>query len=434
MKFLRFFLFVALLLSAPLAARAADPIGQIVSYQGKLTDTAGAPVADGTQSLTFKIYENGTLVFTTAQSVASVGGVFNAFINVGSRVTFDPAKSYDLAISFNGVEVKHPIAAVPVAVNAVRATTADNATNATTADNATNATTADNATNATTATTANGLTLPLSQTASNNSPLLVITNSGNGNAIQGSSASSNGIGVSGNSTGFSGIGVSGNSTAFGTGVSGTSSGSGPGVSGSTSGGGYGVYGSNGNSNANGYAGYFNGRVNVTGNLNVVGTLSKGSGTFKIDDPLDPANKFLYHSFVESPDMMNIYNGIAPLDADGTAVVVMPDYFSALNKEFRYQLTCIGGYAPVYVAQELAGNRFKIAGGKAGLKVSWQITGIRHDAFADANRVQVEVEKTGDERGRYLYPQLFGQSADKGIAALQAPTAATAPTPPIRKGN
>ncbi|HMB90044.1 MAG TPA: hypothetical protein VKP65_04300, partial [Rhodothermales bacterium] len=68
---------------------------------------------------------------------------------------------------------------------------------------------------------------------------------------------------------------------------------------------YGVHSSSGNSGALGtpsYAGLFNGDVWVTG------TLSKGGGSFKIDHPLDPANKYLAHSFVESPDMMNVYNG------------------------------------------------------------------------------------------------------------------------------
>ena len=69
-------------------------------------------------------------------------------------------------------------------------------------------------------------------------------------------------------------------------------------------------------------GYFAGNLNVTGNL------SKGSGSFKIDDPLDPANKTLSHSFVESPDMMNIYNGVVQLDAKGRAWVDLPKYFEA----------------------------------------------------------------------------------------------------------
>ena len=90
-------------------------------------------------------------------------------------------------------------------------------------------------------------------------------------------------------------------------------------------------------------------------------------SFKIDDPLDPTNKYLYHSFVESPDMMNIYNGNAVLNKKGEAVIELPKWFQALNKDFRYQLTCIGGSAPVYIAEEIKDNHFKIAGGKPGVK-------------------------------------------------------------------
>jgi hypothetical protein len=167
---------------------------------------------------------------------------------------------------------------------------------------------------------------------------------------------------------------------------------------------YGVYGyASGGTTT--YAGYFNGNVNVTG------TLSKGGGSFKIDHPLDPANKYLMHSFVESPDMMNIYNGNVVLDGHGTAVVTMPAWFEALNREFRYQLTCIGGYAPVYVAEEIEGNQFSIAGGTPGLKVSWQVTGVRQDAFAEAHRIPVEVDKPADERGTYLHPEALGEPAE-----------------------
>ena len=156
------------------------------------------------------------------------------------------------------------------------------------------------------------------------------------------------------------------------------------------------------------AGYFMGKVEVTG------TLTKGGGSFKIDHPLDPENKYLQHSFVESPDMMNIYNGNAVLDYRGEVVVELPAWFEALNQEFRYQLTCIGGFAPVYIAEEISGNRFKIAGGTPGMKVSWLVTGIRHDAFANAHRVQVEEEKTGDEIGKYLHPKEWGMPENMGI--------------------
>jgi hypothetical protein len=158
-------------------------------------------------------------------------------------------------------------------------------------------------------------------------------------------------------------------------------------------------------------------VVANGSLQVNGSFSAtGSKSFKIDHPLDPANKYLYHTSVESPDMMNIYNGNAVLDAKGEAEIQLPDYFEALNQDFRYQLTCIGGFAPVYVSREIENNRFRIAGGISGLKVSWQVTGIRHDAYAEAHRSPVEVEKPTEDRGHYLHPELFGAAQDKAIGA------------------
>jgi len=106
-------------------------------------------------------------------------------------------------------------------------------------------------------------------------------------------------------------------------------------------------------------------------------------------------------------MMNIYNGNVVLDAAGEAYVELPEYFEALNKEFRYQLTCIGGYAPVYIAEEISGNQFKIAGGEPNMKVSWQVTGIRHDPYAEINEIQVEKDKTDNEIGKYLHPEAYG---------------------------
>ena len=135
-----------------------------------------------------------------------------------------------------------------------------------------------------------------------------------------------------------------------------------------------------------------GWMNVGSNLTVGGTLSKAAGMFKIDHPLDPEKRYLCHSFVESPDMMNIYNGNVVLDESGEAWIGMPDWFEALNMEFRYQLTCIGEHAPVYIAEEISENRFKIAGGDEVLKVSWQVTGVRHDDYAEANRIEVELDK------------------------------------------
>jgi hypothetical protein len=160
-----------------------------------------------------------------------------------------------------------------------------------------------------------------------------------------------------------------------------------------------------------WAGFFDGDVEVTG------TLFKGAGAFRIDHPLDPENKYLSHSFVESPDMKNIYDGVAVLDAAGEAIVTLPDWFEALNQDFRYQLTPMGAAFVPYVAEEIAGNQFKIGGGIPGRKVSWQVTGIRHDAYANAHRIQVEELKPSAAMGTYLHPDAFGQPVEKDRPAV-----------------
>ena len=160
--------------------------------------------------------------------------------------------------------------------------------------------------------------------------------------------------------------------------------------------------------SDGWAGWF------AGDTHVNGTLSKSGGAFKIDHPLDPENKYLYHSFVESPDMMNVYNGNVLLDGDGVAWVELPEWFEALNREFRYQLTAIGAPGPnLYVAQKVTGNRFQIAGGTPHSEVSWQVTGIRQDPYAEAHRIPLEVMKAPAERGTYLNPEARGLPEERG---------------------
>jgi hypothetical protein len=157
-----------------------------------------------------------------------------------------------------------------------------------------------------------------------------------------------------------------------------------------------------------------------GNLIVTGKLTKGSGSFKIDHPLDPANKYLSHSFVESPDMMNVYNGNITTDRRGLATVTLPDYFEALNGEFRYQLTVIGKFAQAIVAKKIDANRFVIRTSKPNVEVSWQVTGIRHDAYANRYRIPVEEDKAVGEQGYYLHPEVFGQPESKSISMAPKP--------------
>jgi hypothetical protein len=162
-----------------------------------------------------------------------------------------------------------------------------------------------------------------------------------------------------------------------------------------------------------YAGYFNGNVQVSGNLTVGGTKS-----FRIDHPLDPANRYLNHFAIESDEVMNSYSGNVVLDAAGEVWVELAEWFATINRDPRYQLTCIGGQAPVYIAQEITGNRFKIAGGTPGLKVSWQVTALRHDPTLERLRLPVEQEKPGPERGKYVDPESYGMPASMQIGRVE----------------
>ena len=63
---------------------------------------------------------------------------------------------------------------------------------------------------------------------------------------------------------------------------------------------------------------------------------------------------------------------------------------------------------------MTGNRFTIRTDKPAVRVSWQVTGIRKDAWAEAHRIPVEQDKTGEAKGRYLHPEELGQPRERGI--------------------
>lgn len=156
-----------------------------------------------------------------------------------------------------------------------------------------------------------------------------------------------------------------------------------------------------------------------GNVTVAGTINASWKQFKIDHPLDPENKYLNHSSIESSESKNMYDGKVVLDGNGEAVVQLPDWFEALNKDFRYQLTAIGAPGPnLYIAEEIKDNQFKIAGGKPGMKVCWQVTGNRHDAYAVAHPIVVEELKSPEERGHYIHPAPHGQPETKNLSRVK----------------
>lgn len=232
-----------------------------------------------------------------------------------------------------------------------------------------------------------------------------------GNGVKGESINGYGVlgsgrtGVYGTGDGPNGNGVLGSGR---TGVVGESSvPGGIGVAGHGAGqGGVGLYGSA----EGGYAGWFSGDVRITG-----ACCGSAAGTYQIDDPLDPEGKYLNSAAVESADLKMLYDGDVTLDRRGEAWVEVPTWFAALNRDFHYQLTAIGVSAPgLYVASEIANNRFRVAGGRPGMKVSWQVTGVRHDPYAEAHRLPAEQDKPAGEKGHYLHPELYAQAPNQGL--------------------
>jgi hypothetical protein len=180
----------------------------------------------------------------------------------------------------------------------------------------------------------------------------------------------------------------------------------------TSGLNYGVYSTTG-SQTQGYAGVFNGRVLVSG------FLQKSGGGFVIDHPMEPERRYLVHSFVEAPEMLNVYSGTVTLNARGRATVRLPRYYEVENSKHRYQLTPLGGPAPnLHVSKTVERNRFSIAGGEPGQQVCWQVTGVRQDAWAKANPLRVEPLKAKRDQGKYLTPKAHGRRASAGIHHLR----------------
>ncbi|WP_406102684.1 hypothetical protein OG698_09890 [Streptomyces sp. NBC_01003] len=156
------------------------------------------------------------------------------------------------------------------------------------------------------------------------------------------------------------------------------------------------------------------KLDVNGDARVAGRVDKGGGGFRIDHPLDPGGQYLCHSFVESPDMANFYHGVVETDEAGEATVVLPDYFETLNRDFRYQLTPVGTMAQAAVTDEIKENRFTLRTDQPGVKVCWQVTGVRQDAWAQAHRIAVEEDKPPTDRGYYLHPAEHGRPETAGV--------------------
>lgn len=235
----------------------------------------------------------------------------------------------------------------------------------------------------------------------------------NGNGVYGQTAAANYGALCGVNTGAFGYGVYATAPGGG-GIAYMTNGSGTGVASLS--GLYGVWGEliGGGRNAVAIYGVANG-VGVAGLFENGDLVHVGSGTksFLIDHPLDPANRYLQHACIESSDVKNIYDGVAVANPAGEVEVQLPAYFEALNHEFRYQLTAIGGAAPqLHVKEAIKNNRFVIAGAGPSQAISWQVTGNRHDPTSQLRPFQAEYDKDPADQGRFLCPQAFGASEDR----------------------
>ncbi len=242
-----------------------------------------------------------------------------------------------------------------------------------------------------------GTTAPTAQ-------LEVVTNSANvGDAISAFGTSSSGVATSGiyavggNSNGGANL-AGGNGAFFVGGNADTSEDAGPGF--------YAVGGTGSSDGNRGYSAVFQDDIEINGN-----TISDVART-QIDHPSDPANKYLVHASVQSSELMNMYTGNVTTDTAGNAAIALPSWFEAENADFRYQLTVVGQFAQAVVKDEIANGQFTIMTNLPNVKVSWQITAVRQDAFAKAHPLAVEVAKPVREIGFYKHPELYGQPATK----------------------
>jgi len=190
------------------------------------------------------------------------------------------------------------------------------------------------------------------------------------------------------------------------------------------------------SNSSGFTGITggNGQGGGVGVYSVGNFVATGTKSFQIDHPLDPENKYLTHYCAEGPEPLNVYRGNVTLDAAGQAWVTLPDYFAEINRDPSYQLTPIGDFAPVFVKQKIADNRFLVAGGKPGMEVSWRVEAVRNDRFVRTYGAAVETEKPADKRGTYLQPALYGQPVEKGQFYQARPTEAPVSREPAGSSN
>jgi DNA-binding CsgD family transcriptional regulator len=103
--------------------------------------------------------------------------------------------------------------------------------------------------------------------------------------------------------------------------------------------------------------------------------------------------------------MDNCSGVVELDQRGEASVELPWRDGGEELDLTYQLTCVGGFAPVFVIEEPGKRSFRISGGRPGISISWMVRGHAINSPADALPPRV----------RETLAQLMTGASDKEIA-------------------
>ncbi|MEO0075981.1 MAG: hypothetical protein ABIK31_07795 [candidate division WOR-3 bacterium] len=465
-----------ILSSALISIAIAQPtIPKLINYQGKLTDGAGNPI-NGTRSVQFSLYTvatGGTAFWTETQTVSISNGLFNVMLGsvnpitsmpsagvcyLGVKVGTDPeltprkrigsvAYSY-YAEECDKLDGQHASAFAPASGSPNYIQVSGNVTQTNmailTGGGQTTLHSHPGGGGGTVTQVSQGTGIVCSPNPITTTGSVAVNFAGTGSASTVSRSDHNHWGASWSGSGpgitFSssdGIGVKGVSTSY-RGVQGESQ-NGEGVRGYSANyygivgivgnstnpavigqntisnclgafayGNYGVYGRQGSGT---HAGYFFGNVQVTGSL------TKGSGSFLIDHPLDPLNKTLRHNFIESPENLCLYRGKIKLDAKGEAKVAMPSYFTALTKENEATIILTSVGKPFSTGYEWNNDytQFTVFG-EPEREVSYIVLADRDDpVIRQLYRPVEEMKGNGNfETGKLLYPEAYGYPKEMGI--------------------
>src|SRR5690606_14005054 len=398
---------VALALLAPaVPALAQGRPPATLSYQGYVEQN-GEPV-DGTRTLRFGLYEGpsgGAPLWSEVQPGVPISdGIFSVTLGAVTPLPveeFYQALWLEVAVGTTILSPRTALTAAPYALGLVFPQIHDAAVGGT-AFAVNNTGTGDGIRGEAQASGARGVVGQASAFAGAGYGVYGLSNAPDGAGVYGRAAALGtfveAAGVYGVSLGGRGYGVRGEGGQFGVyGVASTGTYGALGVNGSFND--IGVYGVS--EDPDDHAAYFDGTVTTDGDVFITGSLSvAGTKNFRIDHPLDPEHRYLNHFAVESSEVLNVYSGNVTTDADGYATVVLPDWFEALNADFRYQLTVVGTFAQAIVAEKVRDNRFVIRTDVPGVEVSWQVTGVRSDPAARAHRPVEEWKPAEGEPGQW----------------------------------